>query len=722
MAARPAPHTRPGTACPPKARVTGPAQKLSHVPQPQRAANPSAWPVKPGPAVQAKANPVVQQPAPARPPLRRAQGFLRGGAVVQRVVSIAGQYVMPEKHNPLIAEVKKWVEEKGGTWTPQLEIKLKEWLQSRDFIYQSGDVQSLILNLFESNESAWKGLQKVAVTTDMLTNAALRRNLERMSTLMEPFSVQTPQTVPGMKHIPDRELLRMSDVGEEEREFWVRYKDNKLALFKRKGMTKEEEHRVVACGKKTDPSYVVMDPKLPHQPQRGHRYKGLNEKKKHTRTYGSKNEREGYAFKISGATDGHSIQIQDDQVILGPYKADGLHWKTTVNKTDGSTVVYDDAKHLPLDDTEEVWIEVHPYNFYWENQQHGKGVRQKAIEAPLMKDQGSFLHYNVFTGLTGQPNRGSAMDHVYAIATKVHYLIVDGKGNVAHHIQDNRLVADYSEPSKFDTKSHQYSNITGSPELNKNRTLGGLSAYTHLEQTKQTDTTGFPFSTVLKPEELTFSFEPKWRKDPVLFPGYMSPPPTPYHIPQYLVEEEETVPGMRYIGESHNKKLVQGVDFDESTEKSKLKLTSIPSFDFGNLKMNFDLPSLSNQFKPQTTTTTTTTTTTPPNNGPSVKDTRHRGGGPYRSTHSERYQPYDTSRVRGSYRTPSVKLIKVYTRRSTVYFGQLKIEGVTVEYHDGAKRYPGFNRERPYLDIWEVKRKIAADYRVPGGTVWVFTP
>lgn len=519
--------------------------------------------------------------------------------VVQRVTRVDKKFVMPERFAALAAFVQEVVEGTlGETWTPELKTRLETWLTSREHLYNFAHLQDLIQFLLDG-ESSLTAKEKIPITEDLIKQGHVRRQLERFGILLEPFAVQTPATVPGMANIPNRELLRLGEIKAEEQEYWVRPSDDDLALFKRKGITKEDEHRVIATGDKDDPSYVVWAPKMSPQGQRGHRYKaggGRNDSK--NRTYGNKKEREGVVYKISGAVDGHSVQAQDNQVILGPFRAEAMHWKSTIVTTDGTTTIYDDAKYLPAKSGDTVYIELHPYNMYWENQQQGKGLRQKSIEAPALKNKTSFLHYNDYSsGDTATPNDDKLATHTYPVANTIHYLIVDDQGKVAHHIVDNRLSANYSDPGTYDKKTHKYSDISGEPAHNKNRTLGGESAYTHLDWSKQTDTSTFPSATVLETKDDAFEFKPEWRTDTTLFPAYQSPPGSPFHIPAYMEDDEKVIPGQHYRGEFIDDMLVNEATYDKKKKETKVRRTKIPKADLEQLKKALDLEKFKQGYK-----------------------------------------------------------------------------------------------------------------------------
>jgi hypothetical protein len=271
---------------------------------------------------------------------------------------------------------------------------------------------------------------------------------------------------------------------------------------------------------------------------------------KHERTYGDKKGREGYETKISGGVDGHAIQVQDDQPVLGPYQSQAPHWKTEVPTTSGGSVTFNDVDYLPKDAKDvankKKWIEKHPYNFYWENQEQGRHLRQKGIETPAMEAKKAFLAYMVYTGDRASPNTGKAMDHVYEVPETVEYLRKDSKGNYEHLRADNRLLADYSNPTKYNTATRRYPDVPGGvPSHDENRTLGGWRSGQHIQQITMPDATQFPYSTVLKPSEEEFNFEPPWRNDPTELSGYESPPPSPFHVPaalEYETDELNDVP------------------------------------------------------------------------------------------------------------------------------------------------------------------------------------
>ncbi len=360
---------------------------------------------------------------------------------VQRVTRIGKKFVLPDKYVDLTAFVEKVVVEVLETpWTGDLKSRLQTWLDSRDHLYEFTDLQHLI-QLLLGDESELTSTEKVPISPDALKEGQRRRQLERFGTLLEPYGVQTPATVPGMAKIPNQELLRLADIGVEEQEYWVRPSADDLALFKRRGITKDDEHRVIATGTSDDPSYIVWQPKASHARQRGHRYKaGGGRNDSDNRTYGSKKARDDFVYKISGAVDGHSIQAQDNQLILGPFRTDALHWTTTISTTDGKTITHSDSDYLPSSSTSTIRIEVHPYNMYWENQQQGKALRQKSIEAPALREGTSFLHYNDYRGgITANPTK-KVETHIYPVADTIHYLICS-KAGVRHHIVDNRLVA-----------------------------------------------------------------------------------------------------------------------------------------------------------------------------------------------------------------------------------------------------------------------------------------
>jgi len=535
----------------------------------------------------------------------QTQGALRNttqppAGQIQRTIRLNKKVIRPKQFKAFREEVIKAADILGLQWDSKLNKKLDEWLTSRDFSCEFDTLMDMLF-AFNGDESTLDATKKVPIKKEDLEKGQFRRKQERVGLTMEPYEVDTPGLVPGMSKIGDDELLRLGDIGKEEEEHWVRTSDDDLHLFKRRGIKKEEEHRVIASGDKDDPSYVVWYPVGKNAFQRGHRYKGGGGKNdSHNRTYGSKQALAGEVYKITGAVDGHSIQAQDNKLVLGPFKTDVLHWTTTVNTTDGKTVTYKDGEYLPKDEKDTVYIEIHPYNMYWENQMQGKSLRQKAIESPALKNKTSFLHYSDFRGgETANPNTSKSSTHIYPVPDTIHYLIVDEKGTLSHHQVDNRLKADYSDPEGFDDTTYKYPDVTGKLGANvNNRTLGGVSAFDHLKKTKRPDTKQYPKAKVVYYGDKTkLDFVPSWRNDKKKLSGYESPDSSPFHVPQYLEDEVKKVKGRHIVGEMIDDKLVTEARYDKVKNETEVKLTHVPESDFEKMFKALDMPAITKQLE-----------------------------------------------------------------------------------------------------------------------------
>jgi hypothetical protein len=499
------------------------------------------------------------------------------GMAVQRIVRLAGAQVPPPFHDELVERVRARFQGAHVDFLEAHELTLRGWVNDHDHVIAAPSIDVLAFNLFAhaNDHGSWAhGMTFTRISDTDMQAAKAMRSRDRFARVMEPAKTSTPSRVPGLAKLDDKELLRIQEAGEEEEEQnWLRLQegpDAPVEIVKRKGISGEDEAHITAAGDKDNPSYVVTL----NNHHLGHRYVGSGRQKGtgNPRTYGSKKKREGYEYKGSGLVDGHAIQVQDDQQILGPFQDDAEDWVTTIKKTDGSTVTYPDKPYLPKDASDSRMIETHPHNFYWENQGQGQRMRQKAIEAPAMKSGASFLHYNAFAGETFHPNDGRARDHTYDLASRVHYLHTDTAGTRKHYSVDNRAVADYSNPGGYDATTRQYPDIpSGIPKKGENKNLGGLSAYEHLKLAEMPDATSFPYSTVLHPEAPDFSFKPKHRKKVT---GYESPPPSPYWAPQELEEDERVATGdlsrKRHFHDIDDT-LVVGADYDKAKDQTTLK-------------------------------------------------------------------------------------------------------------------------------------------------------
>ena len=288
-------------------------------------------------------------------------------------------------------------------------------------------------------------------------------------------------------------------------------------------------------------------------------------------------------------------------------------------------MTYPDAEYLPEDASDEQWIEKHPHNFYWENQEQGKHMRQKAIETPAMNAGSSFLHYNHFTGDRFQPNKGKASKELHDVPSRIDYLTTGTSGADTHYSVDNRPVADYSDPSKYDPKTHRYGNIKGAPSHTKNRTLGDKGASEHLEMAKMADTTGFPKATVLHPEAEDFRCSPPWRGDVA---GYQSPPRSPYWEGGGLEQTSETVPGDQEIAQhtQRGEALVDDASFDPSTDQTTLTMRGMKESrppDWTGGREKFAELTAATPSKTSGKTSTTDKPTAPPTTGPTLEQYQH---------------------------------------------------------------------------------------------------
>lgn len=500
--------------------------------------------------------------------------------VIQRVVRIDHANVLPQHHAALISEVRRVIEFEELFWTDAMAATLNAWLTSRDTVVEAPSAQVIAYNLYHHGTAAdaWVDMTRGSLTPEQLGKAALRRHRARFAGTMAPHATQVTKRVPGLSKLANRQLLRLGETGKEEREFWVRQsalKKPRLMTAKRKDISAADEAHITAAGLADDPSYTVQS----GNHQLGHRYRGTGQQfivgAKHARTYGSKKEREGYEYKGSGLVDGHSVQVQDDQPILGPFQQDAPDWSTTIAKTDGTSVTYADTAYLPKDGKDERWMETMPHNFYWENQEQGKHMRQKTLETPAMNDGTSFLHYNHYTGDTFHPNAGSATAHSYDIPSRIDYLTTDAAQTDVHYHVDNMPTADYSRPSEYDPLTHRYASVPGGVPMHKlNKSLGGESATLHRDRARMPDTKSFPFATVLQPDADDFSFKPDWRTE---LSGYETPPGTPYYDEGAMDESMmvETGDQSHLHHFEHGDGVVAGAEFDEVDDKTTLKISSM---------------------------------------------------------------------------------------------------------------------------------------------------
>ncbi|WP_221417983.1 DUF4157 domain-containing protein [Fulvivirga kasyanovii] len=497
-----------------------------------------------------------------------------GQQVVQRVVKVKGKSIVPEDFKDVIASLSNFLSTQGLNWTPVHAALLTLWLQDRDNFIVADDIESLIYNLYYhgDDETSWQNMQRVPLLPNDLQEGQKRRKRERMASLLEPSKVQTTKSVEGLEKLGDDQLLRLAMRNKNEEEFWKRGESGELFVAKRRKLAEEDEARIVASGDVDDPSYVVWKKGR----QLGHRYKGSKKGKNHSkkRTYGSKKDREGYEYKGSGLVDGHSVQAQDDQLILGPTQSEAKHWTTTVKTSSGPGATYDDWSYLPKNEKDQRFIEKMPYNFYWENQEQGRHFRQKGIEAPALKNKTSFLHLNEYTGDTFNPNNGNAMDHEYEIPSRIDYLLDDGAGTKEHLIADNRPKADYSKPQNYDPKTHQYGDVKGAPSHKKNKNLGGISVTEHVKLATQPTTKDFSKATVLRPHSPGFSFLPFDRYEDA---GYLSPPPSPHHVSFNLDQESMDLDGdhREKADLQHKNMLVDKVAYDKAKKKTRISLSAI---------------------------------------------------------------------------------------------------------------------------------------------------
>lgn len=500
--------------------------------------------------------------------------------VVQRVINLSGKSILPKSHIKFIVRIKDFMEnDLKLPWRPSYSALLSRWLKSDEYRIEADDLNALAYNLYYhgKDESQWRDMKKVDFSSKEMMRGKLRRKQQRMAMTLRPSKVQTSKSARGLNQLNDDQLLRLNPGGVEESEFWKRNKDGSLTVLKKRRIDESGEARVVAAGDASNPSYVVYKDGV----QVGHRYVGSTSGVNHSkqRTYGSKKDREGYEYKGSGLVDGHSIQAQDDQVILGPYQSETSHWKTeTQTQSGGVGPVYDDSKYLPTGPTDTRFIETHPYNYYWENQEQGKHFRQKGIEAPAKKDHTSFLHLNTYTGDYFNPNAGSAKGNKYPVPSQIDYLLDDGVGKQEHLIADNRPVADYSHPSGYNATTHRYPDIVGEPSHTKNTSLGGVKVSEHLDKARQTDTSQFPKATVLHPHDSSFDFMPSDRHDD---DDYFSPPPSPYHTAQNLEEDEESLMGDQrdFADMMRGEYLVHDAKYDPVKDKTILSRTGFKESD-----------------------------------------------------------------------------------------------------------------------------------------------
>ncbi|HEY8957281.1 hypothetical protein [Chitinophaga sp.] len=496
--------------------------------------------------------------------------------VVQRVISLNGGFIHPTNYQAFLLKMKEAFDIKGYTWMPQHAQLLTEWLQEHDRIISANDIEAIADDLFMhgANEVSWAKMNATAIPAADMAAAQNRRKRERAASLLEPSTVQTTKSATGIKNLDDTQLLRLTDLEKkEEDEFWIRRPDNSLNVAKKRKLAREDEARIVASGHPNKPSYVVW--KDNHQ--LGHFYSPFGGRYNHgaekDRTYGSKEQREGYKYKGTGLVDGHSVQAQDDQHILGPFRSEASHWTTTPKTMGTPDPAYDDSKYLPQNATEKKFIEKHPYNNYWENQEQGKHFRQKGIEMRALNDDYPFLHLNHYKGDTFQPNAGAKMQNIYDVPDRVHYLLKD-PGQQRHLKADNRPVADYSKPDDYNKATNRYKDINGPLSHLKNKSLGNKSAREHVELAAQADTSQFPFSTVLKPKDPTFSYEPESRFEDE---AYTSPPPSPMHISAGIDEKKEVVTENRTELQDfmYNQRLVEKADYDQVNNKTELTLSAL---------------------------------------------------------------------------------------------------------------------------------------------------
>src|SRR5262249_8477879 len=113
----------------------------------------------------------------------------------------------------------------------------------------------------------------------------------------------------------------------------------------------------------------------------------------------------------------------------------------------------------------------------------------------------------------------------------------------------------------------------------------------HLKLAQQTDTTKFPYSTVLHPQDPTFDFMPEFREE---LSGYESPPPSPFHVSSALEDQTSVVTGdeSHMMDFEYSGKLVDTATYDKSKKQTTLKLTGVRTI------VDADLVSDGSVFKP----------------------------------------------------------------------------------------------------------------------------
>ena len=310
-------------------------------------------------AVMRLLNKTAPKPAPAEQP-----------TVIQRVVRVDSKYLKPERRE--VGErggpVGKGAYDKCMAWFetaikmigresewPHLKLKLYYWLNAKQYYFNFTDTYQMLEHLVSQDESP----NKEKITPENRRRAKGRRNQERFSQLMKPFQVQTPQVVPGMRNIPDKELIRLNHLNNEqnlynkydpqtgftpkpseqneEKQFWMRDQDDGLFNYKLNNISSEEEMRIMAAGNQNNPTYTVYDPRL--QAMHGMRFNPSQDSSEYhnradesNRTYGHKNKAYGVNsdVKMLGGTDGHGVPAQHSQYILGPYQEDTTHWTSSL--------------------------------------------------------------------------------------------------------------------------------------------------------------------------------------------------------------------------------------------------------------------------------------------------------------------------------------------------------------------------------------------------------
>ena len=433
-------------------------------------------------------------------------------------------------------------------WENNHKKLLKKWFDREKKIYSFNTVDGLVDTILQYEEDSPKAR---TIKDEEIKKARKLKMIHRLGRMYELSNKQIAVHVPGINNLTTDQLLPLDHHWDEQQQRWQKRRDGGYVQLKPIGMLKKDETQVSAFGDPENPSMLYWRDNR----QLGHRYQAAkkinrNAEKSKTepvysynyspdRTYGGKTGKGSTgAYKVDGMVDGHSIQAQDSQEMLG----DGFDYETS---------------------------EGHPHNMYWENKAYGKFIRKNYFEAYALKNESWLLQVNEYTdynkptelkthdGNKTAPSTVIVPDKVHVSATRhtegIGYWQFNNKreanyGGLGYYRRKED--GEYEETTGYEAKSANFKDLFNKRlgKINKKDNKAKEKVTTlHAEINKRPEDEKFPAAQVIKTTSPNFNSEFAFRENKRVIKDYKTPPGTPYYLSPD--ESEEDLEGVYFEGE-----------------------------------------------------------------------------------------------------------------------------------------------------------------------------